>query len=99
MAQATLELVKHDYKEGDDVSYGFNGDWYYDGKVTRITKMFLTTDSGNKYSLKVINDRKKVTDANGFTDYVDCKREIFKSTGHGTWSLAHGVIREQNPHF
>lgn len=94
-----MELVKHTYAVGQDVSYGFNGDWYYGGKVSKITAKFLTTDRGNKYSLKVINDRKKVTDANGFTDYVDCKREVFRSVNGGTWSLTPGVHEAQNPHF
>lgn len=99
MTHATLDLVKHAYKVGDDVSYGFNGDWYYDGKVKRITKMFLTTDRGSKYSLKVINARKKVIDADGVVDYVACEREVFKSTGGGTWLLTRGVVKKQNPHF
>jgi hypothetical protein len=42
---------KHNYKVGDDVSYAFNGDYYYAGKVARITNKFLTTDQGTKFTL------------------------------------------------
>ena len=94
-----MDLVKHDYQIGDDVSYGFNGDWYYGGKVARITAKFLTTDRGNKYSLKVINDRKKVVEADSFVDYVPCLREVFVSVHGGTWSLTKGIHEAQNPHF
>lgn len=36
---------------GDEVSYGFNGDWYPDGKIVRISKTgkVITTDSGRRY--------------------------------------------------
>ena len=44
------------YQVGDDVSYGINGDRYYDGKITRITKRFIFTDSGRKYTQKVASD-------------------------------------------
>jgi len=39
------------YQIGEDVSYAFNGDYYYAGKIARITKKFLTTDQGTKFSL------------------------------------------------
>lgn len=94
-----MVLVKHTYAVGDDVSYGFNGDWYYGGKVSKITAKFLTTTHGNKYSLEVIKDRQKVTDANGFVDYVDCNREVFRSVHGGTWSLTKGIHESLNPHF
>lgn len=94
-----MELVKHTYTVGDDVSYGFNGDWYYGGKVEKITTKFLTTDRGNKYSLKVIHDRKKVVEADGFVDYVPCLREVFVSVHGGTWALTKGIVEKQNPHF
>ena len=44
------------YKVGDDVSYGIGGDRYYDGKITRITKRFIFTDSGRKYTRKETKD-------------------------------------------
>lgn len=35
---------------GDAVSYGFNGDYYPDGVVTKVTKKFqVTTSGGRKY--------------------------------------------------
>ena len=42
------------YTVGQDVSYGIGGDRYYDGKITRITKRFIFTDSGRKYTRKEI---------------------------------------------
>lgn len=91
-----MKTIEHGLKVGDDVSYGFNGDWYYDGKVTRITKKYLTVNSGNKYYLHLYKDRKWCDEAE---DYVDVMREIFQSVGHGTWTLCKGVHRAQNPHF
>ena len=44
------------YQVGQDVSYGIGGDHYYDGKITRITKRFIFTDSGRKYTQKISND-------------------------------------------
>jgi hypothetical protein len=36
---------------GDEVSYGFNGDYYPCGKITRITKGWrVTTDSGKVFN-------------------------------------------------
>ena len=91
-----MELIKHDYKVGDDVSYGFNGDWYYAGKVARITAKFLITDGGRKFSLKAFKSR--VYNHTTF-DYVDVMKEYFVSVGGGTWTLTKGVVEEQNPHF
>jgi hypothetical protein len=35
---------------GDEVSYGFNGDYYPDGVVTKISKTYqVTTSTGNVY--------------------------------------------------
>jgi len=37
-------------KVGDQVSYGFNGDYYPDGEIVKITKTYqITTSSGNTY--------------------------------------------------
>ena len=41
-----MQTIKHNLTVGDDVSYGFNGDWYYAGRVARITKKYLTTEHG-----------------------------------------------------
>ena len=91
-----MQLVKHDYQVGDDVSYGFNGDWYPAGKVARITKKYLTTDRGQRFYLKEFNSR--IYDAATF-DYVDVLKEYFVSLGSGTWTLVKGIKQEQNPHF
>ena len=45
-----------DFTVGQDVSYGINGDRYYDGKITRITKRFIFTNSGMKYTRKELKD-------------------------------------------
>ena len=35
---------------GDDVSYGFNGDYYPDGKIVKVSKsLMVTTSTGNVY--------------------------------------------------
>jgi hypothetical protein len=91
-----MELIKHDYTVGDDVSYGFNGDWYYAGKVVKITKKYLTTDHGQRYYLKEFKSR--VYDTATF-DYVDVIKEYFVSVGNGTWTLVKGIKEEMNPHF
>lgn len=91
-----MELVKHTYQVGDDVSYGFNGDWYYAGKVAKITAKFLITDRGRKFGLRQFKDR--IYDETTF-DYVDVLKEYFVSVGHGTWTLTKGIVEEQNPHF
>ena len=44
------------YKVGDEVSYAIGGDRYYDGKITRMTNNFIFTDSGHKYSRKVMSN-------------------------------------------
>lgn len=90
-----METIKHTYAVGDDVSYGFNGDWYYAGKVAKLTKTLLTTDHGQKFSLRVRLLWTKVSEH----DYADVPTEVFRSVGHGTWSLTKGIIEEQNPHF
>jgi hypothetical protein len=45
-------MTTANYQVGDEVSYGINGDRYYDGKIVRITKRFIFTDSGRKYTRK-----------------------------------------------
>ena len=40
-----------EYKVGDDVSYGINGDSYYAGKIARMTKCRMFTDQGYQFSL------------------------------------------------
>lgn len=90
-----MEITKHTYQVGEDVSYGFNGDWYHAGKVTKITKNYLTTERGMKFSLKVCKIWTKISEY----DWQDIPTEIFRSVGNGTWTLTHGIVEEQNPHF
>lgn len=91
-----MDLIKHTFAVGDDVSYGFNGDWYYAGKVAKITKKFLTTDRGRKFYLKEYRTREYDTTT---FEYVDARKEYFVSVGGGTWTLTKGVVEEMNPHF
>jgi hypothetical protein len=49
-------MTQNEYKIGDDVSYGIGSDRYYDGKIVRITKRFIFTDSGRKYTRKEDNN-------------------------------------------
>jgi len=91
-----MQTIKHNLTVGDDVSYGFNGDWYYAGRVARITKKYLTTEHGQKFYLKEFKTR--VYDEATF-DHVDVLKEYFVSLGHGTWTLVKGRKEELNPHF
>lgn len=86
--------IKHTFQVGEDVSYGFNGDWYHDGTIVKITKNYITTSGGRKYSLKVIKDRVWIDD-----DFRNVDREVFSSVGGGTWALCKGICNKQNPHF
>jgi hypothetical protein len=38
------------YTLGDDVSYGINGDSYYAGKIVRMTRRFIWTEMGYKFT-------------------------------------------------
>ena len=71
------------YQVGDDVSYGIGGDRYFDGKITRITKRFIFTDSGRKYTQK--------TAADG--------RVYYTSTGCRYCFLVPGKQEYLDPHF
>ena len=72
-----------EFKVGDDVSYGINCDRYYDGKITRITKRFIFTDSGNQYTRKVDRDG----------------RVYYNRTGSRYFYLMAGRHEYLDPHF
>lgn len=91
-----MELIKHTFAVGDDVSYCFNGDSYYAGKVAKITKKYVTLDSGRKFYIKEFKSR--IYDAATF-DYIDVLKEYAVSLGSGTWTLVKGRKEEMNPHF
>ena len=76
-------MTQVEYKVGDDVSYGINCDRYYDGKIVRITKRFITTDRGTKYTKKVASDG----------------REYYTQTGCRYCYLIPGVHEYMDPHF
>jgi hypothetical protein len=42
--------MSHTYQVGDAVGYGFNGDRYAAGHITRITARFIYTDTGEKFT-------------------------------------------------
>ena len=92
-------LEKHSYKVGDDVSYGFNGDWYYGGKITRFTKSgkFFFTNSGQKFVRLTYNDELVVFMGDKLTVYP-IKREYFQLVS-SPFTAAKGIIKEWNPHF
>ena len=71
------------YQVGDEVSYGIGGDRYYDGKITRITKRFIFTDSGRKYTRKEL--------PNGQVTY--------RETGCRYCFLVAGRVEYYDPHF
>ncbi len=71
------------YQVGDEVSYGIGGDRYYDGKITRITKRFIFTDSGRKYTRKEL--------PNGQVSY--------RETGCKYCFLVAGKVEYYDPHF
>jgi len=73
----------HEYKPGDDVSYGIGSDRYYDGKITRITRRFIFTDSGRKYTRKIHLDG----------------RVSYRETGCRYVNLIPGRQEYSDPHF
>lgn len=77
-------------KVGDNVSYGFNGDYYPCGKIVRITKGWrIYTEDASKPEgarrQKCTFNRRKQTSS-------------WLMVG-GTWSLVNGIVDERNPHF
>lgn len=71
-------------KIGDDVSYGFNGDYYPCGKITRITPTLRVTATDERGNKVVFN---RVKNSAGW-----------RRVG-GTWSMVAGIHDERNPHF
>jgi hypothetical protein len=39
-----------EYKVGDEVGYGFNGDRHSAGKIVRMTKNYIWTEHGHKFT-------------------------------------------------
>lgn len=70
---------------GDEVSYGFNGDYYPDGKIGRVTpKLTVVTVDENGKELHRYNRRRETGS--------------WIMSG-GTWSLVMGHRNEKNPSF
>ena len=72
-----------EYTVGQDVSSGINGDRYYAGKIARITKKFIFTDRGEKFTRK--------EDSNG--------RVYYTMTGCRYCYLVPGKVEYLDPHF
>lgn len=73
-------------KVGDDVSYGFNGDYYPAGKITSISKGPLFR--------KVV-----ATNAAGRVHTFWRRRKSGSWVMDQTWSLVGGIHNERNPSF
>lgn len=91
-----MDTIVHTFKVGDEVSYAFNGDYYPDGTVAKITKKYLTTSTGRKFFLNTVKYRAYDELSQ---HYVDMNREVFRTVGGGTWTLVHGHEYRQNPEF
>ena len=77
-------------KVGDDVSYGFNGDYYPCGKVVRITpgwRIYTEDTSLPKGAHRQQCMFNRVRKTSGW-----------KMKG-GTWGLVKGIVDERNPSF
>lgn len=90
-----MRVIPSDLKVGDEVSMGFNGDWYPDGKVARITKSgkYLYTDTGTKY-VKMRYQTRAILGG----EWEDVYREGYQRV-NSCFVLAKGVFNERNPHF
>lgn len=90
-----LPLIPAGLSVGDDVSEGINGDWYYVGKVEKITATgYYLFAGGKKYVKKVTEGRFKIDG-----EWVDACKEYYAAVGAGYFVLAKGVFEERNPHF
>ena len=87
-----INIKKHTYKLGEDVSSGFNGNWRHIGKVAHLTNWYLTTDTGLKF-------RKHIVDLWTPSVQADVPTEVFRQVNSPSWVLAHGIIHECNPHI
>ena len=87
-----VDIKKHSFKVGDDVSSGWNGDSRHIGKVARITKNFLFVDNGEKFSLSVEDIWQPVGDGS----WADIPSEMFRNTHRKSWVLVKGIFNEYN---
>jgi hypothetical protein len=96
--KSNLPVVPHDFKVGDEVSYGFNGDSYHDSKVARFTKSgkWMITESGRKYSMSHYQTHRDNPESKWGRE--DVLKECWVMVG-GTWSACKGIHEAQNPHF
>jgi hypothetical protein len=73
------------FKVGDTVNYGFNGD-YYTCQVVKVSA------SGHQVHVQ----EKEGSEIKLFTRRAN---GVYRSAGHGTWRLAQGARDERNPSF
>lgn len=71
-------------KVGDEVSRGFNGDYYYVGKIVRITPNWMVVAEDAEGHQTKFNRRKNTAS--------------WKPIG-GYGGMVHGVVNRQNPEF
>lgn len=76
--------LAHFPQVGDEVSKGFNGDYYYVGKIERITPTGVCVVRGEQGDVSRFNRVRKTAG--------------WKKSG-GTWWMVRGVHNELNPHF
>lgn len=92
-----MERTPHRYKVGNEVSRGFNGDYYPCGVVTFIGKKYLKTSTGHRFYLSTYIDETLEDTPNGF-DWIKREVEFFKEV-QSPFVLCKGHIDERNPHF
>jgi hypothetical protein len=80
-----LVAERNKYRVGDVVNYGFNGD-YYTCQVVKVST------SGHQVHVQ----EKEGSEIKLFTRRAN---GAYRSSGHGTWRLAHGAREERNPSF
>lgn len=97
---SNLRIISHDFQVGDEVSYGFNGDFYPCGDVEKITNNFITCSGGRKFRRKLIKWHSLIKNTEWkIVDSEECLKECFYLVGGGNWVLVKGIINKRNPHF
>ena len=85
------------YQVGMDVSRGFNEDYYPCGKISRITKKYLWTDTGHKFVKKTFTDVVLEETPNGLVD-IESRVEYYQQV-RSPFVLVFGIRSEWNLEF
>lgn len=89
--------VPHSYAVGDEVSYGFNGDYYPCGIISKITKRYITTDTGAKF---YIAKAPHVVYANlDDTEKTIEMRDVMQLVSNKWFRMVAGHVNKRNPSF